>query len=64
LNPFLKLAEKKLSVAKEVWKDEFRVALVPKTVRKLVKLKFDVFVERGAGEKAGFTDEVYKRNGA
>lgn len=64
LTPYTKLATKKIWVAKEVWPDERRVALVPKTVKKLVKLRFAVYVERGAGEASGFTDEVYIKNGA
>jgi NAD(P) transhydrogenase subunit alpha len=36
---------------------EKRVAIVPSTVRSLVKLGFSVNIERGAGLLAGFTDE-------
>lgn len=64
MTPYIKLGIKKIWVAKEVWPDERRVVLVPKTVKKLVKLRFIVFVERGAGEASGFTDEAYIKNGA
>lgn len=43
---------------------ERRVALTPQGVRELTALGHRVFVERGAGEGAGFPDEEYERAGA
>lgn len=44
--------------------DERRVGLSPAGVRELVDMGAQVFVERGAGEAAGFRDEDYKSAGA
>ncbi|WP_038058404.1 alanine dehydrogenase [Thermus amyloliquefaciens] len=43
---------------------EGRVALTPQGVRELVDRGHRVYVERGAGERAGFPDEAYERAGA
>ncbi|MDV7715148.1 NAD(P) transhydrogenase subunit alpha [Oenococcus oeni] len=43
---------------------ENRVALTPDVVAKLVKSNFDVVIEKGAGEKAFYSDDVYKNAGA
>ncbi|OIM26204.1 NAD(P) transhydrogenase subunit alpha [Oenococcus oeni] len=43
---------------------ENRVALTPDVVAKLVKSNFDVVIEKGAGEKAFYSDDVYKSAGA
>ena len=43
---------------------ERRVALVPETVRKLTGAGFELRVERGAGERAGFADAAYEEAGA
>ncbi|KGH73154.1 NAD(P) transhydrogenase subunit alpha [Oenococcus oeni IOEB_0608] len=43
---------------------ENRVALTPDAVAKLVKSNFDVVIEKGAGEKAFYSDDVYKSAGA
>ncbi|WP_186414118.1 NAD(P) transhydrogenase subunit alpha [Oenococcus oeni] len=43
---------------------ENRVALTPDVVAKLVKRNFDVVIEKGAGEKAFYSDDVYKSAGA
>lgn len=43
---------------------EGRVALTPQGVRELSALGHRVFVERGAGERAGFPDEAYEEAGA
>ncbi len=42
---------------------ERRVALTPQVVKRL-GAKHDVFVESGAGERAGFTDDAYTEAGA
>jgi H+-translocating NAD(P) transhydrogenase subunit alpha len=43
---------------------ENRVAMAPDTVGSLIKEKNEVFIEKGAGEKAFYTDEAYKEQGA
>lgn len=40
------------------------MALVPASIAPLKKAGFDVVVERGAGERAGFPDSVYQDKGA
>lgn len=51
-------------VPKEVRDLENRVALTPSGVTTLVQAGHTVYVERGAGAGAGFTDEEYQRAGA
>ena len=48
-----------IAILKETRPDERRVALVPKTGKKLIQLGYAVSLEAGAGEEAGFTDEAY-----
>ena len=61
---------KKIGLAKEIESPENpgalenRVALIPNDVKKLVKYGCDVFVEYGAGEGIGFSDEEYVKSGA
>jgi NAD(P) transhydrogenase subunit alpha len=43
---------------------ETRVAGTPATVAQLIKLGYDVAVERGAGAKSSFTDEAFTEAGA
>ena len=54
----------KLAVPMEQLSDESRVAVSPETVKKLITLGFDVFIEGGAGEAASFSDDVYQIAGA
>lgn len=54
----------KIAVAKEVEVGERRVALVPDTVARLVKLGLEVWVEAGAGERSFFSDAAYEAAGA
>ncbi|HSP70948.1 MAG TPA: Re/Si-specific NAD(P)(+) transhydrogenase subunit alpha, partial [Gaiellaceae bacterium] len=49
-------------VPREISSGERRVALIPETVKKLEG--FEVQVERGAGEAAGFLDSAYEEAGA
>ncbi len=49
---------------KEVGELETRVAIVPETVSKYIKLGLEVGIESGAGERAGFSDEIYQQAGA
>ena len=53
----------RVAVPKETTAGERRVALVPETIGKLGS-GFDVRVERGAGESAGFADDAYAEAGA
>jgi NAD(P) transhydrogenase subunit alpha len=43
---------------------EHRVALVPASIPPLKKAGFDVILERGAGDRAGFPDGAYAEKGA
>jgi NAD(P) transhydrogenase subunit alpha len=54
----------RIAVPRESAPHETRVALVPETVAKLTKTGLIVAVERGAGERAGFTDDAYREAGA
>ena len=54
----------KIGIVKERDKNETRVAIVPNHVPMLVKQGYTVFVEKGAGVKAGHDDDVYKEKGA
>ncbi|MDQ2871647.1 MAG: Re/Si-specific NAD(P)(+) transhydrogenase subunit alpha [Candidatus Eremiobacteraeota bacterium] len=53
-----------VAVPREGEAQEARVALVPETVAKLVQSGVAVTVERGAGARAAFPDELYERAGA
>ena len=53
-----------VGVPQESHPDERRVALVPSFVSTLVKAGFEVLIQRGAGEKAGFQDSAYEEKGA
>mgnify|MGYP000555745574 CR=1 FL=1 len=52
-----------IGVPKEVQAGENRVALVPETAAKLIKAGHQVSVERGAGQKANFSDADYEKAG-
>ena len=53
----------KIVVISETHQGERRVALVPDIAAKLVASGFEVIVEAGAGEQAGFTDDSYREAG-
>jgi H+-translocating NAD(P) transhydrogenase subunit alpha len=53
----------KIGILSEVHQGERRVALVPNVASKLTTSGFDVVVEAGAGEQAGFTDDAYREAG-
>ncbi|MBV8490255.1 MAG: NAD(P)(+) transhydrogenase (Re/Si-specific) subunit alpha, partial [Candidatus Eremiobacteraeota bacterium] len=53
-----------VAVPKEAASKERRVALVPETVAKFVKLGAEVRIEREAGTAAAFTDADYEKAGA
>ncbi|UTW10181.1 NAD(P) transhydrogenase subunit alpha [Marinobacterium rhizophilum] len=54
----------KLSVLKDLYPGERRVALTPANVAALCARGCDIRVEAGAGEQAGFADELYIESGA
>lgn len=58
------VATRKLGVPREVLRGESRVAITPYQVKEFRKLAYDVIVESGAGEAAGFTNEQYVQHGA
>ncbi|WP_023639650.1 Re/Si-specific NAD(P)(+) transhydrogenase subunit alpha [Dickeya zeae] len=54
----------RIGVPKERLANEARVAATPKTVEQLLKLGFEVAIERGAGKPASFDDSAYEQAGA
>lgn len=53
-----------IGVPKEIKNHEYRVGMVPASVRELVHNGHDVIVEKNAGMGIGFSDEDYKAVGA
>jgi NAD(P) transhydrogenase subunit alpha len=51
----------KVCIPKEVNAEELRVAATPKTVERLRKQGFDVFIEKDAGLHAHYTNEAYEQ---
>lgn len=54
----------KVVIPKELHNNELRVAATPKSITRLIKQGFEVYVETGAGIKAKYSDEEYKTSGA
>jgi alanine dehydrogenase len=54
----------KVGVPTEIKADEYRVALTPAGVRELSDAGHDVFVQRGAGDGSGISDDAYVGQGA
>ena len=54
----------RVGVPREIKPNEHRVGLPPTAVREYVAHGHEVIVETGAGEGAGFTDDLYQRAGA
>ncbi len=54
----------KIGIPKEIKNNEYRVAIVPATVRELVKFGHQVFVETKAGSGIDITDNDYREAGA
>ena len=54
----------RIGIPKEKNNNETRVAIVPVSVPKLMKLGFDIIIEKGAGEKSGYSDSEYEEKGA
>lgn len=53
-----------IGVPKEIKDQEFRVGLTPSSVRILTEQQHQVYVETGAGNGAGFSDQEYQKSGA
>jgi len=53
----------RLGVPKEKDNDETRVSIVPISIPKLNKLGFEVIIEKGTGEKSGYSDSEYEDKG-
>ena len=53
-----------IGVLKETHPGENRVALIPDTVKKLIKLGADITVESALGQGSGFADDEYAEAGA
>jgi len=53
-----------IGVPREIARGERRVALIPDVVPQLAKAGHRVLIERGAGLRAGFTDEAYRAAGS
>ena len=54
----------RVGTVREIKTHEYRVGLVPASVRELVHHGHEVIVETGAGAGIGFDDEAYRRAGA
>ncbi|MBI1778758.1 MAG: alanine dehydrogenase [Proteobacteria bacterium] len=54
----------RIGVPKEIKVQEYRVGLVPASVRELVHRGQEVYVEKGAGLGIGFDDQAYRAAGA
>jgi len=52
-----------IGVPKETTPRETRVALTPEIAKKLVARKFNILLEAGAGERAGFSDADFQASG-
>ena len=52
-----------IGIPKETLSHEKRVAVVPSVAQKLIRLGFQVAIEKGAGESAGFPDALYENAG-
>lgn len=52
-----------IAIPKEIMPGENRVSIVPEVASKLIKSGFEVVIEKGAGEKANYTDEKYSEKG-
>jgi H+-translocating NAD(P) transhydrogenase subunit alpha len=48
----------------EVFPEELRVAATPKTIQRLRKLGFEVWIQKGAGQKSGISDSEYEEANA
>lgn len=53
-----------IGIPKEIKEEEYRVGILPKTVKKLVKRDHRVIIEKNAGIGAGIKNEEYETHGA
>jgi H+-translocating NAD(P) transhydrogenase subunit alpha len=54
----------KVGIPSEISPNELRVAATPKTVKRLQKQGFDVYIQHNAGIKANFSDKDFEEAGA
>jgi NAD(P) transhydrogenase subunit alpha len=54
----------KVGVPSEVSPGELRVAATPKTVKRLLKQGFEVYIQQNAGAKANYSDKEFQEAGA
>ena len=54
----------KISVLKENNKSETRIATTPETVKSLIRLGFEVYVEKDAGLLSGYSNKEFENSGA
>ncbi|MGB7816883.1 MAG: Re/Si-specific NAD(P)(+) transhydrogenase subunit alpha [Methylotenera sp.] len=54
----------KIGIPTEIKNEECRVAATPETIKKMVNLSCQVFIQQGAGERANIPDEAYLEAGA
>ncbi|WP_295422031.1 alanine dehydrogenase [Sulfurovum sp.] len=54
----------KIGIPKEIKTKEYRVGIIPSGVRVLVESGHEVYIEKDAGEKSGFSNNDYKEAGA
>ena len=54
----------RIGVPKEIKSHEYRVGLVPGSVREIIHHGHEVIIETGAGAYCGFKDETYRALGA
>jgi len=53
----------RIAVPKETRRGETRVALVPESCKKLIQAGYEISVEAGAGDAAGYPDSGYRDAG-
>ena len=54
----------KVGIPSEIFPNELRVAATPKTVKRLQKQGFEVYIQHNAGVKANFSDKDFEEAGA
>lgn len=54
----------KVGIPSEIFPGELRVAATPKTVKRLQKQGFEVYIQKGAGLKANYSDKDFEEAGA
>ena len=53
-----------IGIPQEIKPQEYRVALTPECVGRLIRLGHRILVQKGAGEGCGFNDQAFRDNGA